>query len=114
MRKIDQVFVATTRSGYQICNLVPEDHEQLCLRLELMTADDHFDSWVVFQWLAVQARRQSGEDSEEYQKYGTYVEAHKAFLSQEFIAATKRKLALRTSIDLMRFAAELAENVTID
>ena len=110
----DEIQVATARSGLKIISYVIGNQEQLHERLVLMTPDDHFDAWAVLQRLAVLAIREFGENSMEYQRYLIQINAHSVFLSDTTIANMRKKLALKTSIDLMQFAAMLCEDVVID
>ena len=107
----NEVHLATARSGYKICSYQIEDIEHLSCRLEAMSIDEHFDAWAVFQRLALLAKRHHGEASEAYEQFLLHFEVHGSFLSKAAIARIKKELNLSTSIDLMRFAAQLTENV---
>ena len=108
------IHVATARNGNKIFSYSTENHVQLRSRLRGLSADEHFDAWAVFQRLAVRARRSHGENSPEYRRYQDHLETHNAYLTDEIIADYKKSLALKTSVDLMRFAAELTEDVLIE
>lgn len=114
MNAENDIHVATARSGYKIFSYMTDDHEQLLSRLERLSADDHFDAWAVFQRLAVHARRKHGEGSEDYQRFQKHIVAHSTHLTDEIIVGIKKSLALKTSIDLMRFAAKLSEDVLVE
>ncbi len=110
----DDIHVATSRSGSKIFSFKLQDLEHQRQRLELMCFDDHFDAWAVFQRLAVLAIRKYGVDSEAYSSYLMQANLHRVFLTEEIIINMKKKLALKTSIDLMQFAAKLCDDILID
>ena len=112
--RIPREKIGTCRSGNVINTFMTDDWEIIEQQVAKYSSADHFDAWVVFERLTVRAMRRFGHFSADYSRFIRYASIHKGCISDEFIAAAKLRLGLATSPDLVRFAAELTEDVFLD
>lgn len=112
--KVPREKIGTCRSGKVINTFFTDYWEIIEQQVAGYNSADHFDAWVVFERLTVRTMRRVGHFSEDYSRFFRFASIHKACISDEFIAAEKLRLGLATSLDLVRFAAKLTEDVFLD
>ncbi len=112
--KLPKQKIGTARSGRIIYTFASDDWHLIQQQVENFNAEDHFDAWAIFERLTVRALRRLGDVTSDYARFFRYSDFHRGSLSSEFIDEEKLRLGLATSPDLVRFAAELTEDVFLD
>ncbi len=112
--KVPTLRIGTARSGHGIYIFMTDDQEMINRQLMVFGPEDHFDAWVVFERLTVRAFRRVGNGTSDFTKFREYAKLHQEKMTNQFIDAEMARLGLATSLDLVRFAAKLTENVFFD
>jgi hypothetical protein len=112
--KVPTLRIGTARSGHVIYIFMTDDQELINRQLMVFRPEDHFDAWVVFERLTVREFRRVGDGTSDFTKFREYATLHQGKMTNQFIDAEMARLGLATSLDLVRFAAKLTENVFLD
>lgn len=112
--KIPALKIGTARSGSVIVIFVTDDKTYVEEQVRPLTEADHFDAWAIFERLSIPELRRSGYESDQFYQYQWYAKLHQEYLTDAFIEAEMTRSTLKTSLDLLRFAAKLTEKVFLD
>jgi len=112
--EVPTLKIGTARSGHVIYIFVTDDQEFINRQLRSFGSADHFDAWVIFERLTVREFRRVGDGTANFTKFREYAKLHQGKMTNQFIDAEMACLGLTTSLDLVRFAAKLTENVFLD
>ena len=80
--KMPTLKVGTARSGLPICIFTTEDQCYIQSQLQILSPEDHFDAWAIFERLTVRELRRSGEMSDWVVKYQYYAKLHQSINSE--------------------------------
>jgi hypothetical protein len=112
--KIPTLKIGTTRSGSLVVIFVTDDKKTVEDLVRPLSEADHFDAWAIFERLSIRELRRSGYESAQFNQSQWYAKLHQEYLTDAFIEAEMTRSALKTSLDLLRFAAKLTEKVFLD
>lgn len=112
--RIPIIKIGTSRSGNTVCIFVTDDEAYIQNQLGNLSAVEHFDAWAIFERLTAREFRRDGFKTHHFSKYEWYAKKHQAHMTEHFITVEMARLGFRTSLDLLRFAAELTEEVFLD
>ena len=108
---IPERLLGFTRSGKPICAYMTKDLTYLLDKTKDFTSRDRFDAYCLFQFLALQAKRQCGEYSEELDGMIFIGACHMSRISVEFFEQEKKSLGLVTSIDIRNYGESLVHHL---
>ena len=106
--------VGNARSGRQILTYGTDDQIYIEAMIKDFNASEHFDAWTIFQRLAAREIRLGRREPRQYTEYELFMHLHKSHLTDAFIVAERTLLKLPNSPDLVRFAAQLTDQIFLD